>query len=156
MARAHFGAEAVGDDKDRGAGAAGGGSAVSENGFADGNHKTGISFRNAAIRYRAVAANIFRQGGFPVMREQDRAVFEKARKFVYRNARPLDLARWKYHFGNGSEKEVIEVLSAYQNEDGGYAVNWDWEDYPEAWAVSKNWWKAEITVNNMISLERMS
>lgn len=54
------------------------------------------------------------------MREQDREVFERARRFVYRNARPLDLARWKYHFENGSEQEVLAALSAYQNEDGGF------------------------------------
>jgi hypothetical protein len=28
--------------------------------------------------------------------------FEKARAFVYRNARPLDLARWQFHFEGGS------------------------------------------------------
>ena len=54
------------------------------------------------------------------MREQDREVFERARRFVYRNARPLDLARWKYHFENGSEQEVLAALSAYQNEERGF------------------------------------
>ncbi len=42
-----------------------------------------------------------------------------------------------------------------QMSDGGYAVNWSWDDYPEAWAVSRNWWSAEITVNNMIYLNNM-
>lgn len=46
--------------------------------------------------------------------------FEKARKFIYRNARPLDLARWQYHFEGGRKENVIEALSAYQNEDGGF------------------------------------
>lgn len=45
--------------------------------------------------------------------------FEKARTFMYRNARPLDLARFQYHFENGSKQNVINVLSYYQNEDGG-------------------------------------
>ena len=47
-------------------------------------------------------------------------VFEKARVFVYKNARPLDLARWKYHFEDGSKEDVLKVLSCYQNEDGGF------------------------------------
>lgn len=46
--------------------------------------------------------------------------FEKARKFMYRNARPLDLARWQYHFENGSQGAVLSALAAYQNEDGGF------------------------------------
>lgn len=48
------------------------------------------------------------------------AVFEKARTFMYRNARPLDLARFQYHFENGSKEAVLNALSYYQNEDGGF------------------------------------
>ncbi len=47
-------------------------------------------------------------------------VFEKARQFVYRNARPLDLARWQFHFENGNKENVLRALSFYQNEDGGF------------------------------------
>ena len=46
--------------------------------------------------------------------------FEKARAFMYRNARPLDLARFQYHFENGSKEAVLNILSYYQNEDGGF------------------------------------
>ncbi len=46
--------------------------------------------------------------------------FDKARAFMYRNARPLDLARFQYHFENGSNEAVLNVLSHYQNEDGGF------------------------------------
>lgn len=46
--------------------------------------------------------------------------FEKTRAFIYRNARPLDLARWQYHFEGGSRENVMKALSYYQNEDGGF------------------------------------
>jgi hypothetical protein len=46
--------------------------------------------------------------------------FELARNFVYRNARPLDLARWTYLFENGSKADVLKCLAAYQNPDGGF------------------------------------
>lgn len=46
--------------------------------------------------------------------------FLKAREFMYRNARPLDLARFQYHFENGTKEAVMNVLSYYQNEDGGF------------------------------------
>lgn len=48
------------------------------------------------------------------------SVFSNAEKFIYRNARPLDLYRWKYHFEGGSKESVLEALSYYQNEDGGF------------------------------------
>lgn len=46
--------------------------------------------------------------------------YKKARSFVYRNARPLDFARWRYHFEGGSREEVLSTLAAYQNADGGF------------------------------------
>ena len=46
--------------------------------------------------------------------------YEKARRFIYRNARPLDIARWQYHFENGARQAVLHTLSFYQNEDGGF------------------------------------
>ncbi len=46
--------------------------------------------------------------------------FEKARQFIYRNARPLELAIRQYHFENGSKEAVLNALSFYQNEDGGF------------------------------------
>lgn len=46
--------------------------------------------------------------------------YEKARQFIYRNARPLELARWRYAFENGSKEDVLTALGAYQNADGGF------------------------------------
>lgn len=49
-----------------------------------------------------------------------KTTFVKAREFIYRNARPLDLARFQYHFENGSKEAVMNALSYYQNADGGF------------------------------------
>jgi len=46
--------------------------------------------------------------------------YEEIRSWMYRNARPIELAIWKYHFENGSKEEVISSLSFYQNYDGGF------------------------------------
>ena len=46
--------------------------------------------------------------------------FVSIRTWIYRNARPLDLARWQFHFEGASPDRVVEALSAYQNEDGGF------------------------------------
>lgn len=70
-------------------------------------------------------------------------IFEKARNFVYRNARPLDFARWKFHFENGSADDVLKILSTYQNKDGGFAYaiepdNWNINSTPIAtWAATE-------------------
>ena len=47
-------------------------------------------------------------------------IFERARGFMYRNARPIDLARWKLHFEGGDPGEILTCLAAYQNPDGGF------------------------------------
>ena len=36
-------------------------------------------------------------------------LFEKARTYIYRTARPLCLALWKYHFENGSKEDVLQT-----------------------------------------------
>ena len=71
------------------------------------------------------------------------SVMEKAREFIYRNARPLELAQWQYHFENGSKENVLAVLSFYQNKDGGFghaleADSWNPNSSPvQTWAATE-------------------
>ena len=56
--------------------------------------------------------------------------YEKARAFMYRCARPLEMALWQHRFEGGSADSVLHALSFYQNEDGGFghaleADNWN-------------------------------
>ena len=44
----------------------------------------------------------------------------KTQAWIKRNARPLECARWEYLFENGSKKQVMEKLAAFQNSDGGF------------------------------------
>ena len=44
----------------------------------------------------------------------------KAKKFISDNARPLELAVFRYFFEEGSNKDVIDELSRFQNADGGF------------------------------------
>lgn len=73
-----------------------------------------------------------------------RHFLECAKKFIYRNARPLDFARWKFHFENGSAQDVLEILAAYQNPDGGFAHAIE----PDLWNIVSTpagvWAAAEI------------
>jgi hypothetical protein len=46
--------------------------------------------------------------------------FAEINLWMHRNARPVDLAVWRYHFENGSREAVLAELSLYRNEDGGF------------------------------------
>lgn len=69
--------------------------------------------------------------------------FEKSRRFIYRNARPLDLARFRYHFEGGNREEVLTALANYQNEDGGFghaleADSWNPNSSPiQTWVATE-------------------
>lgn len=56
-------------------------------------------------------------------------LYQNARDFIYRNARPLDYVRWQYHFENGSKHAVLNSLAYYQNADGGFGHALE----PDAW-----------------------
>ncbi|MCI7813738.1 MAG: hypothetical protein SO016_08455 [Lachnospiraceae bacterium] len=43
-----------------------------------------------------------------------------AKQFILQNARPIDLAVYKYFFENESNRSVVDELSKYQNQDGGF------------------------------------
>lgn len=45
---------------------------------------------------------------------------EAAKQFILSNARPVDLAVYKYFFENGSRESVVDELTKYQNDDGGF------------------------------------
>ncbi|MHA6533379.1 hypothetical protein [Paenibacillus sp. BAC0078] len=63
--------------------------------------------------------------------------FQEIRQWMYRNARPIDLAIWQYHFESGSKEAVLLALSAYQNSDKGFGLaleadNWNPNSSPYA------------------------
>lgn len=69
---------------------------------------------------------------------------EKAKTFIYRNARPLDLTRWQYHFENGSKQAVLNALSYYQNEDGGFGHALEADSWNPNSSLIQTWTATEI------------
>lgn len=64
-----------------------------------------------------------------------RKAYEEIKRWMYRNARPLELMKWQYYFENGSKEAVMDKLQAFQNEDGGFGNalepdNWNPESNP--------------------------
>lgn len=70
--------------------------------------------------------------------------FEKARTFIYRNARPLDIARCQYYFEGGSKEAVLTALSFYQNEDGGFGHALDLDAWNPNSTPIQTWAASEI------------
>lgn len=54
------------------------------------------------------------------MRTLSQDAQQLAYNFIITHARPLEQARYFYHFQNGPSSAVIETLSAFQNADGGF------------------------------------
>ena len=46
--------------------------------------------------------------------------YENVRSWLYRHARPIDLARFRFHFESGGDAPVLAALEAYRNPDGGF------------------------------------
>ena len=70
--------------------------------------------------------------------------YDKARSFIYRNARPLDLARCQYHFENGPKEAVLTALAAYQNDDGGFGHALEADSWNPNSAPIQTWTATEI------------
>lgn len=47
-------------------------------------------------------------------------IYDSVKKWIYRNARPLEFSLWQFLFENGPQGAVIDILMQYQNEDGGF------------------------------------
>ncbi len=76
-------------------------------------------------------------------------------KFVLENARPLDLAVYKYFFEDESNQTVIDELSKFQNADGGFghALEPDFFN-PNSSPIATN--DAIITLSRVNALDRDS
>ena len=42
-----------------------------------------------------------------------------------------------------------EFLPQTQEADGTWKITWEWENDPEQWHISKNWWKSDLILKNV-------
>lgn len=56
-----------------------------------------------------------------------------------------------------ANKEIAEYECEFiintQLEDGSWDIPWRWDDFPDEWAISKNWWKGNNIILNLLYLE---
>lgn len=97
---------------------------------------------------------LYNDYGVISMNKLTREQFMQIRNWMYRNARPLDIGRWKYHFENGAREDVVAALSAYQNPDGGFAYaleadSWNPNSSPiQTWCATEILYELGITDKN--------
>lgn len=75
------------------------------------------------------------------MKILDHNAYKEIHNWIYRNARPLDLALWQFYFEDGNKENVVHMLGNYQNEDGGFGNGlepdcWNTESSPYAVMVA--------------------
>ncbi len=46
----------------------------------------------------------------------------------------------------------IDFIRRTRNQEGVWDITWGWSGYPEQWAISKHWWKADIAIKNVLLL----
>ena len=54
------------------------------------------------------------------MKKMSADSFSAARTYIMSHGRPLDQARFNFHFAGGDLSALVEALAAFQNEDGGF------------------------------------
>lgn len=79
----------------------------------------------------------------------------KAIKYIIENARPLELAVFRYFFEGGSNQAVIDELSKFQNTDGGFGHGLEPDFFnPNSSPIATN--DAIITLSRVNALDRDS
>lgn len=69
---------------------------------------------------------------------------KEIRNWMYRNARPLDIERFKCHFEDGCFEDVMTALKAFQNEDGGFGHALESDSWNPNSSPLQTWTATEI------------
>jgi hypothetical protein len=75
--------------------------------------------------------------------------YQEIQEWVHRNARPLDLALWRYYFEEGDQEVVLSELAYYQNEDGGFGKTID----PDNWNTDSTPYNAQIVIKMLRQID---
>ena len=71
----------------------------------------------------------------------------RIRRWIERNARPLEWALYRQKFENGSESAVLEALSAYQNPDGGFGYALEPDDWNQNSTLNATLYAMQLMLN---------
>lgn len=49
--------------------------------------------------------------------------------------------------------DISNYIESHKQDDGTWLIPWEWQEYPESWAISQNWWKAYGILANLLFLK---
>ena len=78
--------------------------------------------------------------------------YEKSRAFIYRSARPIDLAVFRHTFENAPAEDIVTALAAYQNPDGGFGHGLEADNFNPL-SLPMGVWKATEYIREAGGLE---
>ncbi|HKM42799.1 MAG TPA: hypothetical protein VJZ70_02300 [Limnochordia bacterium] len=78
---------------------------------------------------------------------------QRAKAWLMRYGRPLELARWEFFFEQGSKDTVIHYLQAFQNDDGGFGHGLEPDFWLPASSPMATWMAGQILVEVGASLK---
>lgn len=77
--------------------------------------------------------------------------------YVCRPSQFLDCPDSMFYADNQKAADFeCDFIARTQLDDGSWNITWDWDDYPSQWAISKNWWKANGIILNLLYLQGFS
>lgn len=77
--------------------------------------------------------------------------------YVCKPSRYLDAPDRMFYADNRNAADFeCDFIAGTQLDDGSWNITWDWGDYPNQWAISKNWWKANGIILNLLYLQGFS
>lgn len=79
------------------------------------------------------------------MLKLSQVAFKEVQAWIHLNARPIDLAIWKFHFEDGDVDLVLNELTFYQNEDGGFGKKLD----PDNWNNASSPYNTQLAIKLM-------
>lgn len=94
-----------------------------------------------------------------VLKEQVKKFVEKDSskwdKYCYKPSQFIDSPDSLFYEGN--EECIIaelEYILNKRNKDGVWDIVWSWGKYADEFAISRNWWKANIVINNLLLMKK--
>ncbi len=83
------------------------------------------------------------------MKKLSKKDFHEIDVWIHRNARELEIAIWNYHFAEGNQETVINALSYYQNDDGGFGNTLE----PDSWNPNSSPYTTLRAINILRKIE---
>lgn len=79
----------------------------------------------------------------------------KWNQYCYKPSQFINSPKSLFYPGNETIMNTeIEYILSKRNNDGVWDIVWNWGKYPDEFSISRNWWKANIIIDNLLLIKR--